>query len=251
MNWQGKTVPVFDAELYYETHGEGEPLICLHNFSANGRDRFRLLLPILTKKYTCYLVDLRGHGRSTNPTNDWTKEQFSRDIIELCSKIGLDSAYFLAASSGAMTMLRVARYAPTLVKAMVLDSGTYRIPEASRRFYKAPESLSDKLKAYYARANEVYGASYGPVLAKAFYDFRLPQCDINTPVEVLQEITAPTLIIHGDRDLFFPVDIPVAMKRYIPNSRLMVSPNTEHIVMEFYPEMVAERTVEFFETIKR
>jgi pimeloyl-ACP methyl ester carboxylesterase len=245
--WRGTAVPVFDAEIYYEKHGAGLPLVCLHNFSGNSRDRFTPLLPILTKQFECYLVDLRGHGRSTNPTSNWTKEQFSRDIIEFCKQIGLDSAFFIAASSGAMTMLRVARYASALVKAMVLDSGTYMIPEASRRFYKPPEKLKPSLQSLYESANEIYGPEYGKTMAEAFYNFRLPESDINTPLEVLADIQAPTLIIHGDRDLFFPADIPIAMKRTIPNSSLSLFPNTEHIVMEFYPQRVAELAVQFFE----
>jgi len=245
-SWLGETAKVGDVELYYETHGEGEPLICLHNFSANSRDRFTPLLPILTKRYKCYLVDLRGHGRSDNPTNDWTKEQFSHDIIGFCKELRIQSAFFLAASSGGMTMLRVARYAPKLVRAMVIDSATYKIPQSALRYYKAPESLSQKLQDYYKKANEIYGPDYWHELAQAFYNFRLPDCDINTSLEVLKEITSPTLIIHGDRDNFFPVDIPVDMKMTIPHSELSIFPNTQHIVMEFYPERVAEMAVEFF-----
>jgi pimeloyl-ACP methyl ester carboxylesterase len=247
-NWLGETVKVRDVDLYYEIHGaeNDDPLLCLHNFSSNSRDRFTLLLPILKKKYRCYLVDLRGHGRSNNPTNDWTKEQFSRDIIGLCEALNIDSAYFLAASSGAMTMLRVAMYAPKLVRAMVLDSGTYKVPQSAQKYYKAPESLSAKLKEYYKKANEIYGEDYWKEMAQAFYNFRLPECDINLPLESLKEITSPTLIIHGDRDIFFPVDIPAEMKMTIPNSELSIFPNTQHIVMEFYPERVAEMGIEFF-----
>ncbi|MDP4220040.1 MAG: alpha/beta hydrolase [Bacteroidota bacterium] len=220
--------------------------MCLHNFSSNSRDRFYPLLPVLSKSYTCYLIDLRGHGRSDNPTNDWSKEQFSRDIIAFCRALGLDSALFLAASSGAMTMLRVARYAPSLVKAMVIDSGTYRIPASAQKYYKDPDSLSPKLKEYYKKANEIYGESYWRELAQAFYNFRLPDCDINIPLESLREIVSPTLIVHGDRDIFFPVDIAVDLKMTIPNSELSVFPNTQHIVMEFYPERVAEMATDFF-----
>ena len=245
--WLGETIAVGDAEIYYECHGEGEPLLCLHNFSSNSRDRFAPLLPILTTKYRCYLIDLRGHGRSDNATNDWTKEQFSRDIIGLCKELGIDSAFFLAASSGGMTMLRVARYAPQLVKAMVIDSATYRIPGEAQKFYKPPKSLSPKLQEYYKKANEIYGAEYWHEMAQAFYNFRLPDCDINMPLESLKEIASPTLIIHGDRDNFFPVNIPCDMKMTIPNAELSIFPNTQHIVMEFYPERVAEMTVEFFE----
>lgn len=249
-SWSGDTVTVGNAQLYYEVHGQGQPLICLHNFSSNARARFAQLLPTLTRKFKCYLVDLRGHGRSDNPTNDWTKEQFSLDIIELCSQLGIDSAYFLAASSGGMTMLRVARYAPKLVKAMVIDSATYCIPQTAQKFYKQPESLSPKLKEYYKKANEIYGAEYWHEMAQAFYNFRLPECDINVPLESLKEITSPTLIIHGDRDAFFPVYIAADMKMTIPNSELSVFPNTQHIVMEFYPERVAEMAVDFFDRVK-
>jgi pimeloyl-ACP methyl ester carboxylesterase len=145
-----------------------------------------------------------------------------------------------------MTMLRVARYAPKLVKAMVIDSATYRIPNAAQKFYKTPESLSPKLQGYYKKANEIYGPEYWHEMAQAFYNFRLPDCDINIPFESLKEIISPTLIIHGDRDNFFPVNIAVDMKMTIPNSELSVFPNTQHIVMEFYPERVAEMAVDFF-----
>jgi pimeloyl-ACP methyl ester carboxylesterase len=249
--WVGSYVPVKGAKLYVEQHGSGEPLVCLHNFGANGRSRFYPLLPILTEHYTCYLADLRGHGRSTNESGEWTHELISQDIMELCDQLHLLRARFLAASSGAMAMLRVAQYAPQLVQAMALDSGTYKIPVASRKYYKDPEALSPKLKKYYEDANELYGPAYGPRLAKIFYDFRLPECDINQPLESLKEISAPTLLIAGDHDLFFPPEIHRDMAQTIPRSELLIFPETGHIVMEFYPERVAELTIEFFRRTSR
>jgi pimeloyl-ACP methyl ester carboxylesterase len=244
-NWIGEQVPLTNVNLYYEKHGEGAPLICLHNFSANGRSRFTPLLPILTKHFTCYLVDLRAHGRSDNPTGLWTHQESAKDIIELCEKLRIDSAYFLGTSSGGMTLLKVARMKPELVRAMVVDSATIRVPEASRAFYKRPDLLKPSILKFYEDANEIYGKEYGVYLAQTFYDFRLPDADVNVDPAVLQDITCPTLIIHGDRDLFFPVDIAVDMKKNIPNSSLSVFPNTGHIVTEFYPERIAEMTVDF------
>lgn len=255
-HWLGETIRVGDADIYYERHAakglvserhqHGNPsLICLHNFSSNSRKLFTPMLAILQEHFDCYLVDLRGHGRSNNPRPDWTHEQSSHDIIGFCREIGLDSAFFLAASSGGMTMLRVARYAPELVRAMVIDSATYRVPQEARKFYKPPEELSPKLKQYYCDANEVMGEDYGQFLAKTFYDFRLPECDINVPLESLAEITAPTLILSGDRDLFFTVDIAIDMKLTIPNSELLVFPETQHIVMQYHPEMSSRIASDF------
>ena len=239
-HWLGSTVRVGDVELYYERHGTGNPaLICLHNFSSNSRKLFTPLLPELTKHFDCYLVDLRGHGRSNNPSPIWTHEQSSRDIIGFCRELGLRGSLFFAASSGGMTLLRVARYAPELVRAMVLDSATYRVPPEARKFYRPPAELSPRLKQYYREANEVLGPEYGQFLAKTFYDFRLPECDINIPLETLGQISAPTLVMSGDRDFFFTVDIAIDMKLTIPNSELLVFPDTRHIVTLEHPEMSA------------
>jgi pimeloyl-ACP methyl ester carboxylesterase len=245
-HWLGETVCVDDFDLYYEKHGTGNPpLICLHNFSSNSRRLFTPLLPQLTKHFDCYLVDLRGHGRSNNPSPDWTHEQSSRDVIGFCLEVGLTSACFFAASSGGMTMLRVARYAPELVRAMVLDSATYRVPPEARKYYKPPESLSPKLKQYYREANEVLGPEYGQFLAQTFYDFRLPECDINIPLDSLRDIQAPTLIMHGDRDFFFPAEIAIDLKLAIPNSELFVFPDTKHIVTQDHPRLCAEVAIAY------
>ncbi|HEY6171231.1 MAG TPA: alpha/beta hydrolase [Candidatus Kapabacteria bacterium] len=250
-NWLGEQVPLTNVNLYYEKHGSGQPLICLHNFSANGRSRFTPMLPILTKRFTCYLVDLRAHGRSDNPTGIWTHEESAKDIIELCEKLHIENAYFLGTSSGGMTLLKVVRMKPELVQAMVIDSATIRVPETSRKFYRRPDLLKPSIVKLYEEANEIYGKEYWRYLAQTFYDFRLPECDVNIKAELLQDILAPTLIIYGDRDAFFPVDIAIDMKRNIPNSSLSIFPNTGHIVAEFYPERVAEMAVDFLTKQKR
>jgi pimeloyl-ACP methyl ester carboxylesterase len=107
-------------------------------------------------------------------------------------------------------------------------------------FYKPWEELGPKLKQYYRDANEVMGAEYGEVLARTFYNFRLPECDINIPLETLRQIQAPTLVMSGDRDFFFTIDIAIDMKLTIPNSELFVFPDTKHIVTQDHPAMCAK-----------
>ena len=52
--------------------------------------------------------------------------------------------------------------------------------------------------------------------------------DMNFTPPYLATIQCPTLIIHGDRDAFFPVDIPVTSYKSIPNSFLWIVPNSGH-----------------------
>ena len=52
--------------------------------------------------------------------------------------------------------------------------------------------------------------------------------DMNFTKESLSTITARTLIVHGDRDNFFPVEIPLDLYRSIPNSELWIIPGSDH-----------------------
>ncbi len=52
---------------------------------------------------------------------------------------------------------------------------------------------------------------------------------MNLTSPYLATIKARTLIVHGDRDEFFPVDIPVEMYKAIPGSQLWIVPNGDHV----------------------
>ncbi len=78
-------------------------------------------------------------------------------------------------------------------------------------------------------------------LFRHFTDFRHSYDDVNFTPPYLGKISAPTLIIHGDRDDFFPVEIPVEMYRSIPDSYLWIVANTGHLNVFEAPG--------FFETI--
>ena len=47
--------------------------------------------------------------------------------------------------------------------------------------------------------------------------------------EELRGIAAPTLIVHGDRDWFFPVAVPTELYRLLPDAELCLLPNTGHV----------------------
>jgi len=53
--------------------------------------------------------------------------------------------------------------------------------------------------------------------------------DMNFTAQSLSTITARTLIVHGDRDNFFPVEIPVSIFRSIPDAALWIIPGGDHV----------------------
>ena len=62
----------------------------------------------------------------------------------------------------------------------------------------------------------------------------------------LAKIGAPTLIVHGDRDEFFPVSIPIAMYQSIPGAELWIVPGGTHAPTAGAEESAFESEVETF-----
>ena len=66
---RGRIVPVNGIELYYEDYGAGEPLVLLHGFGGCSNNWLPFTAE-LSERFRLIVVDLRGHGHSTNPHND-------------------------------------------------------------------------------------------------------------------------------------------------------------------------------------
>ncbi|WP_199732679.1 MULTISPECIES: alpha/beta fold hydrolase [Corallococcus] len=56
--------------------------------------------------------------------------------------------------------------------------------------------------------------------------------DMNFSAKSLSTIAARTLVVHGDRDRFFPVDIPVSIYRSIPDAALWIIPGGDHVPID-------------------
>jgi pimeloyl-ACP methyl ester carboxylesterase len=72
------------------------------------------------------------------------------------------------------------------------------------------------------------GTEQARELAEQFYGFKDSYWDMAFTPPLLSTITAKTLIVHGDRDEYFPVDIAFDQFKAIPNSYLWVFPNGGH-----------------------
>jgi pimeloyl-ACP methyl ester carboxylesterase len=223
-----RTVAANDIEMYCETRGEGEPLVLLHGFSGLGRD-WELIFKTPPTGYRLIVPDLRGHGRSTNPARVFTFRQAALDVLALLDALGIGSFKAIGVSGGAKTLLHVATQPPCRVEAMVLVSGAPYFPAQARRLMAqmAPENHTEEewkfMRTRHPRGDEQIQALWEQCCAfKDSYD------DMNFTVPYLSTIPARTLIVHGDRDPVYPVELAVEMYRAIPRSCLWVVPNRGH-----------------------
>jgi pimeloyl-ACP methyl ester carboxylesterase len=84
-------------------------------------------------------------------------------------------------------------------------------------------------------------------LVRQFQGFRDSYDDVNFTPPYLSKIRAATLIIHGDRDPFFPVPMALEMYRAIPHAYLWVIPNGGHVPVFADPASFVKTTLEFLQ----
>ena len=225
----GAIVGVEGIEMYYETSGQGEPLVLLHGFGGSG-SVWNQFVPELSNHYRVIVPDLRGHGRSTNPSDEFTHRQSARDIFALLDRLAIRRVRGMGISTGGMTLLHMATRDPARIEAMILIGATIYFPEPARAIMRRStvESLTPDDFGRMRRIHK-HGDEQIRSLRRQFHAFKDSYDDMNFTGPFLSTITARTLIVHGDRDEFFPVSIPVEMYQSIPRAALWIMPNGGHV----------------------
>jgi pimeloyl-ACP methyl ester carboxylesterase len=225
-------VSVNGIDLYYEEQGSGSPLVLIHGFSSAGMV-WANHVAALTSTYRVIVPDLRGHGRSTGAPDTIHHDRFAADLVALLDHLEVDRAHFVGHSSGGMCLLFVGTRYPERVRTLTLVSATYTFDEVARRqMYLVADSLLNQPEAI-AMARRLHGGTHGDdywkELANVFRGFADHHAtELPFQPDDLRAITSPTLVLHGDRDVFFPVNIPTTMYRAIPNAELCILPATNH-----------------------
>src|SRR3954466_6384679 len=86
---RGHVVQINDFEMYYEEYGVGKPLVLLHGFGGCGQN-WHPFAAELSERHRLIVVDLRGHGHSTNPENRFTHRQAASDVFLLLERLGVE-----------------------------------------------------------------------------------------------------------------------------------------------------------------
>jgi pimeloyl-ACP methyl ester carboxylesterase len=231
-----------EMEMYYESQGEGEPLLLLHGFTGSGAD-WALVFKFAPAGYRLIIPDLRGHGRSTNPSTEFTHRQSARDTFALLDQLQIERFKAIGMSAGAKTLLHMATQQPTRIDAMVLVSATpYFPPEA--RVIMAQMTVDSRTDEEWLvmRQRHHHGDEQIRALWRQGSAFKDSYEDMNFTPPYLSRIAARTLIVHGDRDPFYPVRMAMELYAAIPRSYLWIVPNGGH------GPILGNQTAQFVET---
>lgn len=235
-----------DMEMYFETSGEGPPLLLLHGYTQSG-SHWTPFLNELGKHHRLIVPDLRGHGRSTNPTGRFTHRQAADDIFALVDYLQIDRFKAVGFSSGSMILLHMATRLPSRLDAMVLIAIAPYLDDQARSFIRRLSSTDSLQGQWLAKLREQHVGGDAQIhnLMEAFKAFGESYDDLSFTKPHLGTITAPTLIINGDRDAEFAVSHPVEIFEAIPKSFLWVVPNAGHWPLPGKNRLFTESILEF------
>ena len=227
---KGRTFSHDENELYFEDRGEGEPLLLLHGLTGTSGDwRHVFDLDALAAQYRVIAPDARGHGRSTGRSSSFSFQRCARDVVALLDHLALSRVRAIGMSLGAKTLLHVATLDSARVSRMIVVSATPRFPEATRELFRAFAAAPHTDEEWAAmRAQHVHGDPQIAALWQLPATFAADRDDMNFTPECLREITATTLIIAGDRDPLYPVELAAELYRGIAGSSLWVVPGGAH-----------------------
>jgi len=224
----GGTEHINEMEMYYQVRGKGDPLVLLHGFTGSGSN-WDGFISEFGHDYRLVIPDLRGHGRSTNPSMKFTFRQSALDVFGLLDKLGIKRFKAIGVSGGAKTILHMATQQPERVDAMVLVSAASYFPPQARAIMRemTPENRSEQewqtMRQWHKHGDEQIKALWNQ--GNSFKD---SFDDMNFTAPYLSTISARTLIVHGDSDPLYPASLALEMHAAIPGSHLWIVPNGGH-----------------------
>jgi len=222
--------------LYYETYGEGEPLLLIH---GNGASIGSLSAQIeFFKTHRRVIVmDSRDQGRSGDSGGPLTYEKMTDDQAALLDHLKTGPVDVLGWSDGGIEALLLGVRYPNKVKKLVAMAANLR-PDA---VYPEGDQLLETMIA-----SITPDARKTPQGQRDLKAATILMTEPHIDLAVLKKVSAPTLILSSDHDLI-RLDHTVAIYESLPNAELAVFPNSTHLVPYDDPQMF-NATVERFLT---
>lgn len=223
-------------KLYYETYGQGEPLVLLH-INGGSIKLFENQIPYFAKKYKVIAVDSRAQGRSTDTRDSLSFEQMADDINALLDSLHIKQSNIIGWSDGGITGMIMALRHPEKVKKLVV-SGPNIYPDTTGivpSVFDFMKQTADSLKRL-------------PATAENKNLLKVTNLDLFQPtikLSALRGIKCPTLVIGGDHDAI-PLQHLLDIYNQIPKAYLWIAPNTSHFVAVHRKNEFNNFILEFF-----
>ena len=147
------------AELYYEKHGNGPPLLLVPGLGGDGR-WWGENVAKLAEQFTVVVHDHRGTGRSTLSTIDYSVAQMADDALQLIDALGFDKVHWCGHSTGGAMGQVLAIEHPERIDRLVLSATWAKTDAFFRRLFETRALMLKELGPVAYQKSQRAGAQF-------------------------------------------------------------------------------------------
>lgn len=247
--------------LVEDTGGDGPPIVFSHGFLMD-HEMFLPQVASLARTHRVITWDQRGFGQTETDGEAFTYWDSARDLFALLDVLGIERAVLAGMSQGGYVSLRAALLQPDRVRALVLiDTQAETEPAEVVPGYRAmidtwvAEGYREDLASSIAALILGDEVDHEPWKAKwrSWPSARLAAAggallDRDSIADRLPEIDAPSLVIHGSRDVSIPLERAERLCAGLVECRgLVVVDGAAHAPNLSHPDVVDAPLREFLE----
>lgn len=262
------------VELFYESWGQGIPLVFVHEWGGDARS-WDPQVRFFSRRYRTVTFSARGYPPSAVPTDLslYSQVQAVNDIRGILDLLQLPTAHICGLSMGAYATLMFGLAHPDRALSLTVAGGGYGSGADRARFHQDSAAMAERLiregmaavAATYARGatrlqllrkdpqgwQEFHdrlaaGSATGRALTLRGVQLARPSVfDLGPQLEALQ---TPVLVLVGDEDEP-AVEPSLFMKRKIPGAGLVVFPNSGHTINLEEPDLFNRTLLDFLATV--
>ncbi len=225
------------VRVYYETYGQGDPLVLLHGNGGNiGAMRYQI--EFFAAHCKVIVMDCRGRGKSDLGTQPLTYESMTNDVAALLDQLHIPSAYVVGRSDGGILALLMGIHYPDKVR-KIAAFGANLTPDANALYSSAAQEQAVK------RAEEMIhkkDTTQNWVLIRELNNLMLTQPQIS--IHDLKKIKCPVLVLSSDRDVIRE-EHTLLIYRSIPKANLCIFPNETHWITRENPALFNATVAKF------
>jgi pimeloyl-ACP methyl ester carboxylesterase len=244
-----------DTQLYYwDTGGTGQPIVLMHPNSGSALI-WGYQQPAFAKAgYRVIAYSRRGYTNSA-PIVEGKAGNAADDLLALVDALGIRKFHMVAAASGGTTAAEFAVVHPDRLYSLTVSSNTLGLRSGEIR--KMAQSILPKnwddivppeiqeLGPSYRAANPDGVRHWLELEHKAWVGSVRGQGRREMTEEKLAQLKVPVLLIAGAADLSTPPSISRLLQSRIPNSELVVAPESGHSVYWEQPEIFNKAVLDF------
>ena len=256
-----------DVALYYEVEGSGPPLLLIMGLGGTIQG-WRYQVADLSEHFTVIRFDNRGSGGSDAPQapEAYSMAAFAADALAVVDALGFERVHIWGASMGGMIAQQLVLTAPQRVGGLVLGctmpGGAQTIPP---EMWVIETMMTGALKAPEEALRDSVAFNFGPDFPQQYPEiieqyiadgvrYRIPRHGFqgqwmaitgHDTLERLHEISAPTLVQHGDADVLVPFKNGQLIAEHIPQAELEVFHHAGHVYFIEQAKRANRSVIEF------